>query len=462
MQNYKRDLDITIINQPANKQIVKKATIILTVTLIGYFFLSGNIVIGQTSGQIVKQVGTNYPVSKLFEYYPTGTGVTPRLLFPYNSTGFSSTDYLLELLVDNTKTPKGFRLSNSSNSYSFELLSSTPIGTQYGIYQKGTNFKNYFESSTAIGGTQGFQPLTTLHVKGDGLFTNKLGIGINSVPTATLQVASTDSVTFRFEPGRTFPVSFDNTSEASSFQFWTMRDNNNPIDNEAEMKSGELLGYSKILAFTINTNGEIVSKSAVFQNSVTTNSLSALNVIYSPKIITDTLRLRPGAGEGKILYCDKSGKAYWNNPPQPQTITQYWQFNAATKTIYTDTLKVGVMTPNVGDYTLAVNGIIGCKELNIEINSSAWPDYVFSLDYHLPSLTNVEQFIRSRKHLPNVPSAGEIEKNGVNVGEIQIILLKKIEELTLYLIDQQKTIENQQEVLSTQQDQINQLKALIK
>ncbi|MCE1169425.1 MAG: hypothetical protein LWX70_15170 [Sphingobacteriia bacterium] len=440
---------------------MKKATIILTVTLIGYFFFSGNTVIGQTSGQIVKQVGTTYPVSKLFEYYPIGTGMTPRLLFPYNSTGFSTTDFLVELLVDNTKTSKGFRLSNASNSFAFELLSSAPIGTTYGIYQKGTNFRNYFESSTAIGGTQGFQPLTTLHVKGDGLFTTNLGIGINSAPAATLQIASTDSVTFKFEPGRTFPVSFNNTSEASPFQFWTMRDNNNPIDNNDEIKSGEMAGYSRILAFAINPNGQIESKSAVFQNSVTTNTITAYNVVFSQKLVSSALRLSTGAREGKILVSDNLGNASWLEPAQLQTTTSYWKLNASAKTIYTDSLKVGILTSNVGSYTLAVNGIIGCKELKIETSSSAWPDYVFSVDYHLPSLKEVEQFVKTFRHLPELPSAEKIENEGIDIGKMQATLLKKIEELTLYLIEQQKIIDNQQEVLTSQQEQISHLKAIL-
>jgi hypothetical protein len=105
---------------------------------------------------------------------------------------------------------------------------------------------------------------------------------------------------------------------------------------------------------------------------------------------------------------------------------------------------VGIGTPltnNPNGYTLAVNGKIGAKDVQVETASTTWPDYVFAKDYQLPSLTEVEKYIQENKHLENVPSAKEIEKNGHSLGEMDKILLKKVEELTLYVIQQQKEIE---------------------
>ncbi len=106
--------------------------------------------------------------------------------------------------------------------------------------------------------------------------------------------------------------------------------------------------------------------------------------------------------------------------------------------------KVAIGTPlanNPNGYTLAVNGKIGAKDVQVETSSTTWPDYVFAQDYRLPSLAEVEKFIQENKHLENVPSANEIEKKGHSLGEMDKILLKKIEELTLYVIQQQKEIE---------------------
>ncbi|MDD2963671.1 MAG: hypothetical protein PHQ65_11725 [Bacteroidales bacterium] len=120
---------------------------------------------------------------------------------------------------------------------------------------------------------------------------------------------------------------------------------------------------------------------------------------------------------------------------------------------------VGIKTRQTGSYTLAVNGVIGCKELNVEITS--WPDYVFSPHYDLLSLSEVERFVATNGHLPGVPSAREVESDGVGIGEMQATLLKKVEELTLYLMTQQRTIESQQSILDEQQKTIDKLLKLV-
>lgn len=84
------------------------------------------------------------------------------------------------------------------------------------------------------------------------------------------------------------------------------------------------------------------------------------------------------------------------------------------------------------------------KEVKIE---TSWSDYVFDKDYDLKSLKEVENYINQNKHLPDVPSASDVEKNGVRVDETEA-LLKKIEELTLYLIEKDKMINKQQEQIN--------------
>lgn len=96
---------------------------------------------------------------------------------------------------------------------------------------------------------------------------------------------------------------------------------------------------------------------------------------------------------------------------------------------------------NTNGYKLAVNGKIGAKDVQVETSSTTWPDYVFAPGYNLPSLEQVEKFIQENKHLENVPSAAEIEKDGHKLGEMDRILLMKLEELTLYIIQQQKEID---------------------
>ncbi len=98
---------------------------------------------------------------------------------------------------------------------------------------------------------------------------------------------------------------------------------------------------------------------------------------------------------------------------------------------------VGIGTDNP-TYKLSVLGNIRCTEAVVE---TGWADYVFEKNYQLPSLNDVEKFILQNKHLPNIPSAAEIEKNGLHLGDTQKRMMEKIEELTLYIIQQQKEID---------------------
>lgn len=92
-----------------------------------------------------------------------------------------------------------------------------------------------------------------------------------------------------------------------------------------------------------------------------------------------------------------------------------------------------------------VNGTVKAKEVNV--TASGWPDYVFRPEYKLMPLNEVEAFIQENGHLPNIPSEAEVMENGVQLGELNASLLKKIEELTLYTISQEKRLESQQEMM---------------
>lgn len=100
---------------------------------------------------------------------------------------------------------------------------------------------------------------------------------------------------------------------------------------------------------------------------------------------------------------------------------------------------VGIGTPTPSE-KLAVNGKIRAQE--IRVDAGPWPDYVFQEGYALTPLDSLEQFVKTNKHLPNISSAFQVEKEGVELGELNKQLLQKVEELTLYLIDQHKEIRN--------------------
>ncbi|QSW87985.1 hypothetical protein J0383_17125 [Flavobacterium endoglycinae] len=104
--------------------------------------------------------------------------------------------------------------------------------------------------------------------------------------------------------------------------------------------------------------------------------------------------------------------------------------------------RVGIGT-NSPDSALAVNGIIHSKEVKVDLNN--WPDFVFKKNYDLPPLEEVEKHINDNGHLENIPSEEEVLKNGINLGEMNARLLQKIEELTLYVIDLNKKVNELQD-----------------
>jgi hypothetical protein len=117
---------------------------------------------------------------------------------------------------------------------------------------------------------------------------------------------------------------------------------------------------------------------------------------------------------------------------------------------------IGTATP---DSRLAVNGTIHAQEVKVDL--TGWNDYVFNTAYHLPTLTEVKTYIDQNHHLPGMPTEAEVIKNGLKVGETEALLTKKVEELTLYLLDKDKEAKELKQRLEKQQHEIDELKKLI-
>jgi len=115
------------------------------------------------------------------------------------------------------------------------------------------------------------------------------------------------------------------------------------------------------------------------------------------------------------------------------------EFLNSGKILFSNSGNVGIGTTNPTE-KLSVNGNIKCKQVEVSLNG--WSDFVFENDYSLMPLAELDQFIKVQKHLPGVPSAEEVLTNGNNLGEMDAILLQKIEELTLYVIELKKENES--------------------
>lgn len=112
---------------------------------------------------------------------------------------------------------------------------------------------------------------------------------------------------------------------------------------------------------------------------------------------------------------------------------------------------IGTTSP---DAKLAVKGDIHTKEVRVDVTGSMVGDYVFEKDYNLISLPELETYLNQNKHLPDVTSATEFEAEGMKLKEMNLMLLKKVEELTLYMIEMNKKVER----LQCENKQLNTMK----
>jgi hypothetical protein len=105
------------------------------------------------------------------------------------------------------------------------------------------------------------------------------------------------------------------------------------------------------------------------------------------------------------------------------------------------------------------NGNIWAKTIKVEM-TNPWPDYVFKSDYYLPSLTDVKIYIDKNHHLPNLPTAEDVSRNGIDLGEMVKLQTEKIEVLTLYLIQKDDELKKQQEEIALLKRQEERIAAL--
>ncbi|MBN2778550.1 MAG: hypothetical protein JXR36_12955, partial [Bacteroidales bacterium] len=123
----------------------------------------------------------------------------------------------------------------------------------------------------------------------------------------------------------------------------------------------------------------------------------------------------------------------------------FWYAGNYNKIIAGDVIsngRIGIGT-NAPQYLLDVRGTAHFFE--VRVNTDSWPDFVFADNYKTPDLVELEKFIKTNRHLPGVPSEAEVIKNGVDLGEMNKVLLQKVEELTLIIIEQDKAITRQNE-----------------
>jgi hypothetical protein len=140
-------------------------------------------------------------------------------------------------------------------------------------------------------------------------------------------------------------------------------------------------------------------------------------------------------GANHFIYCTNK-----NSSTKPLlTIMKNGSTDVRAMTIWPNgNTGLGTSFTNLNNTRLAVSGLIACYEIKVIASSASWPDYVFSKDFKRMNLYEVENYISENKHLPQLPSAAEMEKNGNSLGKTQAQILQAVEELYLHVIDLKK------------------------
>ncbi len=276
------------------------------------------------------------------------------------------------------------------------------------------------------------------------------GLG-NTVPSAKLDVYVPGNATMQSGIRLTSPFSFSNTSNINTlFHLRKAGRNKGQFSSQFVVKTNGNVGVG------VNYNDPILNNKRMVITDNNPNALD-LNVRGFALIDGQNASLLFGATGGESFgqwgieyneYATVKGLNFWK-PAGSNNFGNYYMF-------LTDTGKVSIgLDPNVagtysGDFKLYVAKGIMTEKVKVTLRSSSdWSDYVFEDNYNLLPLDKVEQHIEEKGHLPNVPSAEEVAKEGIDVAKMDAKLLEKIEELTLYIIEQNKRIEALETKLNT-------------
>ncbi|WP_299608049.1 tail fiber protein [uncultured Aquimarina sp.] len=388
-------------------------------------FLSGGIERAKLNGAGNFGIGTSNPVEKLhvegsllLDAYQLGN--QKGLFF---REGFSATNkYNLSILTydDGDNSPDGLDI----NAYD-------------GIYfNTGSNSRN---------------PRMT--VQGNG----NVGIGTTN-PEEKLQIGNAYTfhdgghkvIGFLYKPSGA--VDLDATKYSSEIRF-------DPTHGNFFLGTSSTITEAPTARLSINKNGYV---------GIGTTSPSARLEIKSSGDGAEILKLsteRPwvfkqeGTGASSNLVLQEiSGNKFFKIKSYDNTDIYTIQSNSGD-TYFKGNMGIG--TNNTQGYKLGVKGKIAAEEVKVALYNG-WPDYVFEEDYHLPTLQAVEQHISENGHLENIPSATEVAENGIQLGEMNKKLLEKIEQLTLYMIEQNKKTEQLIKKSEMLQEEINLLKQQVK
>ncbi|PKP44949.1 MAG: hypothetical protein CVT95_09985 [Bacteroidetes bacterium HGW-Bacteroidetes-12] len=295
-------------------------------------------------------------------------------------------------------------------------------------------------------------PVAALDVRGAGFFQ---GLGVNTTPTINEMIKINNTT------NRTGIEITNNHPTAFALKYGIKNIVNNPntiayavTDQITNQDVFVVMGDGKTGIGTANPEDDLQIRSG--STKLVVGSSGGHDLVYGTSYIGFNASRQNGStwqtsddtqhNGGSVIYGDIFGSIIFSTIPTEPSPASGGQTNIPDATIKTNTRlfihkdgNVGIGTTAVNGAKLSVEGVIRARRLIV--NATPWADYVFESTYNLMPISQLEEYIITNKHLPNMPTAEVVEKEGADLGEINRVLVEKVEELTLYIIALNKRME---------------------
>ncbi|WP_421811668.1 fibronectin type III domain-containing protein [Flagellimonas sp.] len=333
-----------------------------------------------------------------------------------NVSAVSNTETVNTPSAADTEAPSAVTDLASSNTTSTgtELswsASTDNVGvTNYEVFQDGASIGNTGTSTTfnVTGLTAGTSYDFTV-------FAEDAAGNVSAV--SNTETVNTPSAADTEVPGAVTDLASSNTTSTGTELSWSASTDNVGVTNYEVFQDGASIGNTGT-STTFNVTGLTAGTSYDF-------TVFAEDAAGNVSAVSNTETVVTLAGTGITDYTSENA----NNA------TADW----TARDLFADR-NMGIGTTNTQGYRLAVAGNVIAEGVKVELQGN-WPDFVFEKDYDLPRLKEVKAFIAAYGHLPNIPSAQKVREEGIDLGDMNAKLLQKIEELTLYMLQQQEQIE---------------------